>query len=281
MLDQKLSFSPKFFVASVAIYFVYWVVACAIWQRLLLWLLGVRVSLGESFSQLTLVSVGKYVPGKVWGMIARGGHLQRHAVDWRGSTLATVVEQAALMQAAATHSLVIAGLVDETWRRPFWIMSAAALLVVGVVVYRPCVRAAMKLMSRARDDANRELITALDAPKYLVLVSGFFLLWTLIGSVFASLYFTFYNAQFEWKLWLALLLSNTVGVTAGFLALFAPGGIGVREAVGSAILSGYMPTAQAIAVCVLFRLWTVVAELVSGIVAISLAALKQRHRHEK
>ncbi len=277
ILAQKFTFSLAFFIATVASYLVYWVVACALWQRLLCWLLRVRVSFGEAFLQLTLVSIGKYVPGKVWGMAARGSYLQQHAVDWRSSTLATVVEQTAILHSAVVHSLCVAGLLENGSSRGHLFLTTAVLtLLLGVAIHRPFVRAATKTLQHARHAAPAEFTVTLSALNYFFLVCGFLLVWTLIGTVFAGLYFTCFGAKLELDLWLVLILSNTVGITAGFLALFAPGGIGIREGVGSAILSGYLPVADAISVCVLFRFWTVTVEFVIAVIVFSLVGLKAK-----
>jgi len=68
------------------------------------------------------------------------------------------------------------------------------------------------------------------------------------------------------ELLLALMLANTVGNTLGFLALFAPGGIGVREGVASSILAGFMPLGDAVMLSLLFRLWTVVLDALCSLV---------------
>jgi hypothetical protein len=52
-----------------------------------------------------------------------------------------------------------------------------------------------------------------------------------------------------------VVIANTVGITIGFFAVFAPAGIGVREGMTAWMLSTYMPLADAVILTVLFRLW--------------------------
>jgi uncharacterized membrane protein YbhN (UPF0104 family) len=49
----------------------------------------------------------------------------------------------------------------------------------------------------------------------------------------------------------------------GFLALFAPGGLGVREGIITLLLASYLPGGLPAAVAVAARLWTTAIELVS------------------
>ena len=52
------------------------------------------------------------------------------------------------------------------------------------------------------------------------------------------------------------MLANTVGFLAGFAALFAPGGLGVREAMTATVLIPYIPMEQAAILSIAFRVWT-------------------------
>jgi uncharacterized membrane protein YbhN (UPF0104 family) len=98
----------------------------------------------------------------------------------------------------------------------------------------------------------------------------------LLGLVFCGIFYSAFPMEVQTKLPMALVLANTVGVVAGFVAIFSPGGIGVREAISSAILAGFIPTADAVVLSLLFRLWTVVMEAIFGGFGLIIAA---RSRH--
>ncbi|MFN2383619.1 MAG: hypothetical protein ABR559_05075, partial [Gemmatimonadota bacterium] len=53
-----------------------------------------------------------------------------------------------------------------------------------------------------------------------------------------------------------------VGYLAGYLAVFVPGGLGVREGVYALLLANYLPGSVAVAVAILSRLWLTGCELV-------------------
>ena len=59
-------------------------------------------------------------------------------------------------------------------------------------------------------------------------------------------------------------LRLTAGYLAGYLAIFAPGGGGVREGVGAAFLSTIVTLEEAVLLMLLFRVWVVLAELSAG-----------------
>ena len=58
-------------VAQVA----YFLATIVTWQKAFLYATGRTVALRESLSQILMVNFGKYIPGKIWGMAARGKRL--------------------------------------------------------------------------------------------------------------------------------------------------------------------------------------------------------------
>lgn len=71
-----------------------------------------------------------------------------------------------------------------------------------------------------------------------------------------------------------LVLANILGITIGFFALFAPGGIGVRETITSLTLTQVMPLETALLLSLVFRFWIVASEL-SGSIIITLLLGRQ------
>jgi glycosyltransferase 2 family protein len=58
---------------------------------------------------------------------------------------------------------------------------------------------------------------------------------------------------------------NALSFLAGYAALVAPGGLGVREAAMTGLLLPLLPTGVAALVSVASRLWTIAAELIGGL----------------
>ncbi|MDM8562965.1 hypothetical protein QUF54_06395, partial [Candidatus Marithioploca araucensis] len=84
------------------------------WKYLLLMVGNVFISPFQSFSQLVFVSIGKYMPGKVWGMVARGTQLKELGIDIRGIFLISIQEQMLLLHASAVVSAILIGFLIET-----------------------------------------------------------------------------------------------------------------------------------------------------------------------
>lgn len=178
---------------------------------------------------------------------------------------ATVYEQVILLHASLLLSaLLTAILLGERWAWWLAILATLTLLASGslqVWTYN-VVRAMAERLRKSR---------LLPAPRivpfgrYAALVSVYCLIWVLNGLVLSSLYWAFLGAEIGLDVVATMVLATVAGVTIGFLAFFAPGGIGVREAVISAVLVTVMPADRAVMVSLLFRVWLVALDGVLGI----------------
>ena len=115
--------------------------------------------------------------------------------------------------------------------------------------------------------------------QYLVLLLTHSLMWILMGSVLASIYFAFSVQPFFLELYAVLMLANTVGIVVGFVALFAPGGLGVREAMTTAVLLPYIPLEQAAMLSITFRVWTTSVDILLAIALVWQTARAAQRLH--
>ncbi len=264
-LRHALHLSLGFLIATAVIQATFWFTASSIWRQIVSMFSSARFSLLQSFSQLAMVGIGKYLPGKVWGMVARGLHLKKHGVNLEKSFLATFYEQYILLHASVVlcAALVVVLLPD----RFYWLSGAAVVLAVllGTTLRDYGIRGFLFFWRKFRKGGPAMARTNIPTRAYLVLLGRFTLLWVLNGLVFSSLYFALFNSPLDTALIAILILANTAGITIGFLALFAPGGIGVRELVSSAVLAHAVPVADAVLLTLIYRLWVVAMEMLSGI----------------
>lgn len=260
-----LHLSHGFLLAAAVIQVFYWFTASSIWRKIVLMLSCAKLSLLQSYCQLTMVGIGKYLPGKVWGMVARGLHLKKHGVSLENTFLATFYEQYILLHASVV--LCAALVVVLLPARYFWLAGVAVVLavVLGTFMRDYGIRGFLFFWHKLRKEGPATVRTGVPARAYLSLLGRFTLLWVLNGLVFSSLYFALFRSMPDVKLIATLILANTVGITVGFLALFAPGGIGVRELVSSAILAHAVPVADAVLLALIYRLWVVAMEMLSGV----------------
>src|SRR5690606_13080345 len=92
---------------------------------------GLRSTLGQCAVMIGLNSIGKYTPGKVLGVVARGTALYKLAGDGRIAVQTTLVEQAALVHSGGALA-VLAWLWGN--HHPLYALSFLLVTAVSVVV---------------------------------------------------------------------------------------------------------------------------------------------------
>ena len=76
--------------------------------------------------------------------------------------------------------------------------------------------------------------------------------------------------------WLVVIAANAVAWLVGFFAIFAPGGLVVREGTLALILSPWLPAEQAIAAAIVWRLVQIAAELMCVVPALLSATTEDK-----
>jgi uncharacterized membrane protein YbhN (UPF0104 family) len=89
--------------------------------------------------------------------------------------------------------------------------------------------------------------------------------WVILG---ASLYFLVLATTGRSVPLADAIVIGSTGVVAGFLAPFAPSGIGITEGVMVVLLSSFLPLEVCVAIALLFRVLNVVKEILLAAVAL-------------
>jgi glycosyltransferase 2 family protein len=189
--------------------------------------------------------VAKYIPGSVWQYAGRAVLARENEISLRAVALSVPVELSSTAGAAVVISLCLLGR---------WGAVAAAAILAGVVV------AARRIPPAQRSANVRHAVRAgVDASPFYGLT------WIAVGIAF-------------WLLARALLgvpaddLVVYVGAftaawTVGLVALYAPGGLGVREAVLVALLHSRIGAADALVVAAASRVVFTFVDVALALVA--------------
>ena len=271
--------SPWLLIFAAAMHGVFWLVAIAFWRYAVRVTTQKKLSMRESFRQLALVAVGKYIPGKVWGFLARGTALKQSEASTAEVFAATFVEQWAMLMSAGLVGGLLLLMIRPNGLLTVVGVAAIVTSVLGNHLFRFGVSMFQRALSAVSESNERRQIIPLRYPHYLILLLTHSLMWVLMGSVLASIYFAFSLQAFSIELYAALVLANTVGIVTGFVALFAPGGLGVREAVTTAVLLPYIPLEQAALLSITFRLWTTLIDIFLAVTLVWQAARATRRTH--
>jgi uncharacterized membrane protein YbhN (UPF0104 family) len=264
---QHLSiwFLPTITLMHVA----YLLMSAEVWRRLVHTIAGTTTLFSEAYMQMVSVAAGKYVPGKVWGFVARTGQLSRARVPARLSVVTTVIEQIAVLFGGGLV-VVCAALFVFPEYLAFVLLAGIGVLAALVVLSRH-IPGVVRWVQRRRgiDEASPEDVDG-GLWLWLKFTVAYAALWLINGLMLCVIYFSLFDGALTAQSLAALILANTVGFIVGFLAVFAPGGIGVREAITVAALSPFLPVREALIAAIALRAWMVLFDgLNCGIMVIA------------
>lgn len=210
-------------------------------------------------------NLGRYVPGKVWQIASMGVMTQRRGISAVSATGAALLVSLANVASGFVVVLATGATVFRSFATagPRAGVLLAVLLAAGLAVLPLAIRRVSPLLARLT--RGRITLPAIPARAIWLAALGTALAWVVYGVAFqwfaASLAHrptgatTFYIAAY------------TGSYLVGYLALFAPGGLVVREymLVASLTSLGLLTAPEAWLVAIGSRLWLTVLEVVPGL----------------
>ena len=261
----------KFFslILSFVLILIYWLGLTVPWFLLLRVFTQNRISFRSVFLLFHLSNVTRYLPGRVWGVV------RMLALSKQFGLSRTIVGVSLPMhvgfQTLLAGVIVVPMLFSPSFYQSIhffvsWHPSNQAILptacgIVCIVIFfsLPQLRTSVKsVFTQARQTGQQggyALCTCC-----LSLSIWHLLLWVCQGFAF----FLFINGLFplEFSQLYPISRAYTLAWLIGFLSIVTPGGLGVREGVLTLLLSSYMPTTQATLCVLLYRVWTISAEII-------------------
>ncbi|MBA2459758.1 MAG: flippase-like domain-containing protein [Gemmatimonadales bacterium] len=259
--------------------------ALTVWAMYALLIAGWRSMLGAWGQRLdrwtaariwTVSSLGKYLPGKIWA-IAGMALMAREAgvAPWAATGSAVVLQMLAVGTGAAVVGLTGARALEEA--RPgsgvaLGFLVAAAAAGVGLLLWPPALR---WLLRRLAPEAGERAAPAAGPVAFGIVVN--LAAWTGYGAAL-------------WLLARGLLPGAELGLVpaiavftasylAGFLALIAPGGLGVREGVFILMLQGPLGIGAATALALASRVLLTITEFGAAVPFLAFPREKPRVAH--
>ncbi len=210
------------------------------------------------FGSLRIVltaNLGRYIPGKVWQVAGLALLSKRAGIPATLATGAAVLTQVFHLAGAAVVGMAVLGQLDGSgWG--LRLGAPALLLLIGCASVPSLVRGGFRFAYRLAglDPLTAPRPSPLFGPRWILLHT---LVWLGYGVAFT---FLVRGLGLEGSL-VFLVVSFSAAYLMGYLAVFAPAGIGVREGVLIALLRPSLGGA-AVGVAVLARVWMTLVELV-------------------
>lgn len=226
------------------------------WGRITAAFAGVPVAAAPAVRIHFTANLFRYVPGKVWQLAGLAMLVQRRGVPVRPALAAAVVSQVLnLLGATLVGAWILAARpgIPGAWG----LGAVGALVAMGVLACVPAVqRWGVGIVFRlARREPPEWPVDPTFGLRWIVLHA---VVWVLVALAFWIMVRSFGVASAPLEVGPAYAAAYVLG----YLAIFAPAGLGVREGLLVAFLAPTTGPAAAVALSVIARFWSTVAELV-------------------
>jgi len=258
LAEQQWSFRFWPLMASLLAVAMIFALNSQIWRLILFALSGQRLKTGRAAYIWLVSNLGRYLPGKIWQLAGMAVLARREGVSAVGATASAIIGQVVHLLAGAVVGLYFlpAGLTGNFAPLARW--AWLCLPPVIILLYPPLLRKLLLLVSGWSGRPQVEVDLKL---RDLVV---WFVLNVLVWLAYGCCFYYFVKAIYPQG---GLSLPAAVGVYAvgyivGFLVLFAPGGLGVRETMFAGLLTAVLGEVGATVTALGSRIWLTLAELV-------------------
>ncbi len=265
--------NPYLLVLAVLTHILTFVLLAQVWCFLISGF-GYRVSLPTAFKISYIANLGRYIPGKIWqvfGMVylaKRAGINEEAAVASWGLAQMFAIPAAflACLTAVAWHPELLATEISHFIGTGLYVATALVFVISVLMILIPnrtliLFNLVLRLFKRPEVRFQLNKVTAL---KVYV---GYFVAWLVFGFSF-WLFVTSIAGGVKIPV-VAGIGAFVISYQIGYLTIFSPGGLGVRELILTSVMTAYLgPVAAGVAVA--SRLWNMVSEIIAALIALKI-----------
>jgi glycosyltransferase 2 family protein len=263
---------PGWLVLSLVLTWLMYVLLIFAWRSMLSgW--GQRLDGWSAARIWVLSSLGKYIPGKVWAVAGMALLSQRAGVAaWAATGSAVVMQVLAIGTGAAVAGLAGSHILEaakQGARTGLMLLVAGAVISVGLLLWPPFLRRLLRLAAPQAVGERQPPVKGIviGIATNIVAWLGYGLaFWLLARGLLPT-------SGLSLRLAIAVF---TASYLAGFLALFVPGGFGVREGLFILMLQEPLGVGAATFLALASRLLLTVAELGAAVPFLALGRRQAR-----
>ncbi|MEW5796864.1 MAG: lysylphosphatidylglycerol synthase transmembrane domain-containing protein [Candidatus Zixiibacteriota bacterium] len=275
--DQVRQFDWQFDIVYLALSLVCamaaLVVFSAAWVKVIS-AFGHLVSQAAGYRILNLSNLGRYIPGKVWQVFGMLYLAKQKNIPEEQAAASFVITELFTIPASLLVWVIAAQFEPALLIDKFKIMGPGSAYTAGILGLLGCAVLVLypQPFLRLANFVLRKLgrppaLFTLDKSVALQAFVGYFLGWILFGLAF-WLFLVSILGDSAPSILLSIGLYN-IAYQIGYLAIFAPSGLGPRELIMGALLAPFVgPVAPALAVVA--RIWSVVIDASAALLALAI-----------
>lgn len=266
---------PSFLLAALGASLAMYLLLMVAWMMIMRHL-GIHLSLRHTLEGYCLSFLPRYIPGTVWGYLGRSQWLQQaHGVGYTVSVMGSILE----VVASVLTSLLVAGMylcTRSTGSVLVVLMLACTSLLVLTLFVVPT--AAVQIAGRLYEDEPAfQPGQKRTRRSWAAAITFYLAFWSAYGA--SVLYASSAIMILPPGDWATCTFAASLAWLLGFLVIFVPTGLGIRELALSTLLvtyANFIPW-QADVLAVLSRFLIILAELAWSVVGLGLYTLHWRN----
>jgi uncharacterized membrane protein YbhN (UPF0104 family) len=232
-----------------------------IW-RSLLQKLSSKLPFKKAFKIWFYSNLGKYVPGKIWSVMGMVYMCEKEGIPKAATLSSAILNQLLNIIGGLILVLILSG---TKFLRGMSKLYYLPLILVFVISLYP--RVMEKILNWGLKKLKKEPVKVnLSFKENLFFTLLFMLAWGVYGVAFNIFILSLTDSSFN--LWPFLTSIFAFSYILGFLSIFVPGGLGVREGILVYYLSSYFPLPVAALIALLSRLWMTAAEVLGLLISL-------------
>ncbi len=267
-LLTSLKLDIRYLSISIILLFIHFILVCKLSHQILVSKKRITFT---SYQQIYFLSqLGRYIPGKIWMVVGKFEALRRKGFDLYWVTAASFIEMLLMTLGAGiilTSCLIITPVIQ------FDIISklAPVFLIFGLIVLiqsKPFIFLFFHIFQSLLKNTERHVtshLRGLNNDSFIIISIGYCLSWLIQGIAF---YFLIISLKPGVQFSSIYIFTYVAAWLTGFITIFSPSGIGVRESIMIFLLSLSMSTTEATVVSLLARVWATAIELLITLISV-------------
>ncbi|MDA3838177.1 MAG: lysylphosphatidylglycerol synthase transmembrane domain-containing protein [Candidatus Delongbacteria bacterium] len=221
--------------------------------RYLLGTLGADLKILKAMRIWFISNLGRYIPGKVWQISGLILLSNKEGVTKKTSSVSVIYSQI-VANSIALLLWVVFTFGDNNWKGNLLIL---IVILVSLSSFPFIINKLVNIILIRMKKQKNEFVVSYS--KFIIYVLSQLLNWLVMGLAFIIFINLFTDLSiFDHPTTLFIL---PISWTLGLLAIFAPGGIGVREGIMTVYLSMFISPGLAAVIPWIYRIWLTVFEL--------------------
>ena len=219
--------------------------------------LGHEIKFFQSMWIIATTQIAKYLPGRIWSMVGRVYIGKKERFDGDLLIVSMILETCLLIITSGVIFL-IATLFTGVLQITYLLLSIMLIIIAAAFIHPRILSWFVNLIMKI---LHRQPVTISVSYFKILRVSIFFFgLWFVQIIGFYFLVMAIYPVHLSMAP--VFMAAYTLSWITGFIVLFAPSGLGVREGIMTLLLSPVLTTPLAIAVSLLTRVWMTLFEII-------------------